>query len=409
MRSIIAAIVCLAVAGGTAGRADPPVGSYAPDIEAKDWMNTDGQPISLAECRGMIVVLFCWVSWHSGGEEILPLMTLVNASPYGRKAGVFLIGVTDSDRKRVEDMVTKTKVFFPIALEAKKTFDDYELTSFPRVIILDPAGKIAFAGWPGEKGGQRLVDEIRRVASETPPTRTHPEEAARAEAYLAQARRALRADRSREALEAANKALDHALRGDALYSRCQDMVDLIEALGRDKLARAEAALEQGRAEDAVALLLEVRREFRGAEVAQSSKQKLASLEKKNPEVARLLRTYEDLGQAEIILASAMQAIRDRRFGPAYEKLETLVSEYSSTETAEKAQTILERMQKNPAVMDYVRDHKAARTCRTLLSQAEAYEQTGRVSKARELYREVLDKYADTIFADEAAKRLARLP
>ena len=78
-------------------RADLKVGTYAPDIEAKDWMNTDGQPVSLAECRGMVVVLFFWVSWHPGGEYIMPLMTLVNASRYGQSAGVFVIGVTDAE------------------------------------------------------------------------------------------------------------------------------------------------------------------------------------------------------------------------------------------------------------------------------------------------------------------------
>ncbi len=122
-----------------------------------------------------------------------------------------------------------------------------------------------------------------------------------------------------------------------------------------------------------------------------------------------MKAHADMGQAESLLAAAMERIQERKFGPAYETLEQVAEEYASTETAAKAQTLLARMQQNDAVMGYVRDYKASRACRTLLSQADAYERTGRASRARELYREILDKYGDTIYADEAAQRLARMP
>jgi tetratricopeptide (TPR) repeat protein len=390
-------------------RADPKVGSYAPDIEAKDWLNTDGQPLSLVECRGMTVVLFCWVSGQAGSESIIPLMTQINSSASGRAAGVFLIGVTDSERKRAAEMAQKEKAFFPIALEAKKTFDDYEVTSFPRVVIIDAAGKIAWAGWPSASGGGTLVEEIRKVQSETPPTRTHPEEAARTLAYLKQARQALRQDKYREAHLAATSAFGHALRGDTLKSRCQDMLDLVAALGRDKLAQAERNLAEKKYEDAVGLLLELRREFRGVDVARVAQKRLAALQKKRTEIAQIIQRQENAGQAESLLATALEQVRNRKFGSAYTKLEQITEDYSSTKTAAKARTLLERMQKDARIMAYVRDAQAARPCRTLLSQGEAYERTGQTSKARELYREILEKYPDTTYADEAAQRLARLP
>jgi len=407
-RAVIAALSVL-LGLSIAARADLKPGTYAPDIEAKDWANTDGEPISLAECRGMVVVLFFWVSWHEGGEAIMPLMTLVNASRYGRQAGVFLIGLTDADRKRVEDMLKKEKVFFPIGMEAKRTFEDYDIKSYPRVVIIDANGKVAWSGWPGAKGGAELIEQIGKVVAETPPTRTHPEEAAKAEAYLEQARQALREDRYRDAFRAASSALEHALRGDRLRTRCQDMLDLIEVLGREKLARADRCLSTKDFEEAVTLLVEVRRDFQGGDVASSARKKLRTLEKKYPEVAQILQQQEDIGAAETMLAAAMEEIRAGRFGPGYEKLEEIISEYGSTETAAKAQTLLERMRKNEGVMGYVRDHKAARPCRTLMSQAEAYQRTGRIAKAREFYREIMDKYPDTIYADEAARRLAQLP
>jgi TolA-binding protein len=410
MRAAVLIGVCVAGIAASVVRADPKVGSYAPDIEAQEWMNTDeGQPVSLAECRGMVVVLFCWVTWQPGGELVMPSMTQVNNSAYGKEAGVFLIGITDAERKRVEEMLQKEKVFFPIGLEAKKTFEDYKLTTFPRIVIIDPNGKVAWTGWPGEKGGKSLLDELKKVLDATPPTRTHPEEAAKVQAYLKQAREALREDRYRDAYRAASSAFEHALRGDELKSRCQDLLDLIEALGRDKLAQAEQAVDERNFEDAVTALLDVRREFVGMDVAHAGKKRLEALQKKEPEVSELIRRQQSLGQAETMLAAALDLVRDRQFGRAHEKLAQIVEDYGATATAAKAQTLLERMQKNDGVMGYVRDHKASRACRTLLSQADAYERTGRSSKARELYREIIDKYPDTTYAFEAAQRLARLP
>jgi cytochrome c biogenesis protein CcmG/thiol:disulfide interchange protein DsbE len=403
------AVLAAALAGG-AVRADPTIGSYAQDVEAKEWLNTDeGQPVSLAECRGMITVLFCWVTWHPGGEYVMPMMAQIDNSGYGKRSGVFLIGITDADRTRVEEMIKKERVFFPIGLEAKKTFEDYKLTSFPRAIIIDPNGKVAYAGWPGEKGGDPLLKEIQKVASETPPTKTHPEETAKVQAYLKQARQALREERYQDAFRAATNAFDHALRGDELKSRCQDVLDLVEAIARDKLAQAQQAADEGSFENAVTTWLEVQREFRGMDVARAGRKRLEALQKKEPDVAELIRRQSSIGQAETILAAALELIQDRQFGRAYEKLEQIIEEYGGTETATKAQTVLDRMQASDGIMGYVRDHKASRACRNLLFQAEAYERDGRVKEARELYREVLDNYSDTTYAEQAAQRLARLP
>lgn len=412
MKAAIVAALCVSFAIGSVARADLKPGTYAPDIEATQWLNTDGQPISLAECRGMVVVLFFWVSWHEGGEYIMPLMTLVNASRYGQSAGVFLIGLTDAERKRVDEMLKKEKVFFPIGLEAKQAMEDYDISGYPRVVIIDPNGKVFWSGFPieeGDKGAPKLIEEIGKAVEAAPPTRTHPELAAKAQAYLKQARQALRADKYREAYTAARKAFDDALDGDPLKTRCQDMLDLLEALGRDKFAEAERAVDEKKSEDAVTLLLEIRRGFRGLDVALAARRQLDALKKKYTEIAQILKQQEDVGQAETMLASAMEQIRARKFGPATTKLEDIVSEYSSTDTAAKAQTLLDRMKKNPDIMAYVRDYKASRECDRLLAQARTYEQTGQPSKARALYREIIDKYSDTKYADEAARRLAQLP
>lgn len=413
MRFACGAMLIAALHLSVAARADLPAGTYAPDIEAAEWLNTDppGEPVSLAEHRGRVVVLFFWVSWHPGGEDVMPLMVRVNASQFGRDAGVVTIGVTDADRRSVEEMLRREKVFFPVATGAKKTVEEYDLDGYPRCVVIDTEGKIAWSGWPiqgAEGGGLALIEAIGKVHHEKPPTRTHPENAHRAESYLREARQLLGQDAFRRAYEAATRAYELTLNGDPLKARCQDYLDLIDALGRDRFAQAEWAIEEKRWDEGVGYLVQVSREFRGTEVGRSASRKLRALRKRYKEIEQILMTLEDSRTAEALLARALRDIRERRFGTAWQGLETIANDFSDSEAATKSQTVRSRMEQNPRVMREVRDFTSAPHCRRLMSQAESFAQRGNLERARALYREILDSYPETTWADQAAKRLAEM-
>lgn len=396
-------MLCVLWVCGSAVRADLAVGSWAPDIEAKDWKNVD-EPVSLYECRGMVVVLFFWSSWSGVGEDVLAAMNFVN-SEFGRTQGVFMVGLTETEMSRVREMLVEQRVLFPVGTGSKSA-EEYDIESFPRVVVVDTNGKVAWSGWP--ESFDSLVGEIRRVIADAPPTRTHPIQAAEARRKLTQSRQALREDAFRKAYEAATSAFEHALTGDPLKTGCQDMVDLVEALGRDKYARAEQAIEERDFETAVTLLHEVRGEFRGAEVALSAGQRLRAIKKKYKEVADLVAQRDQSGEAENELYDALELFRARRFGEAYERLGEIVSDYEGTEAADKAQTVMERIRRKPDVMAYVKDHLAGPECRTLLSQARAFLRRGLREQARECCMRVIEEHADTVWADEARRMLARM-
>lgn len=405
MRIALALAIGGALWAGTAARADLAEGTYAPDIEAKAWLNTD-EPISLAELRGMTVVLVFWKGWHQGGEQVMPLMNLLN-SRIGRIRGMFLIGLTDGRKDEVEEMLKREKVYFPIGTESESD-EEYQISGWPRVVIIDPHGKVAWSGWADD------IEELNRVTleimAETPPTKTHPEEAEIVRSELADAREALRADKFRDAYRAARTAYDHALTGDELKTRCQDMLDLIEALGRDKYAQAEVATDEKRYQDAVELLRTVRGQFRGMEVARRARKWLDTLARKHKEVAEILERENEEALAENVLYKALQDLQEdpRKIGAAYVKLEEILGEYPESPAARKARIVKERMEANETVMGYVRDHKASRDCEAWLFQARAYESVGKPNQAKSLYRRILDEYTNTIYADQAAERLAQL-
>jgi len=408
-RALIAITTCAGLLLPVPARADLKEGSYAPDIEAKEWLNTqDGQPISLAELRGMVVVMYFWVSWHKGGEAFMPLINMVENHPnLGRRRGVFILGVTEADRKRVEEMIEEERIFFPIGLESPSG-KEYKLDMYPSVVVVDPTGKIAYSGWPGREGGQPFVDRILSVIGENPPTRTHPREAAEALRHLDAARTAIRKGDYKAAYAEARSAYDSALLGDDLKTRCQDMLDLLEALGRDKLADAVQLADQQKFAEAVAALRDVARLFRGLTVGKAAQKRLKGLEDRYPEVKKVLAALQREAEARGLLVAVRDALKERSFGEAYDTLQKLLKDFSDTPVASDAQTILRRMEKNPTIMSVVRDHQAEAACNNWLGQARSYARAGNFERARELLRKVIDTYPETRFADEAWRELGQL-
>lgn len=418
MRLTVLLSMCFAVLCGSVARADLKEGTYAPDIEAQEWMNTaqiheseTDDPISLAELRGMVVVLYFWVSWHQGGESLMPLINIIENHPnLGRRRGVFIMGVTDADRSRVETMVKEEHLFFPIALESD-AHEDYDINSFPRVVVIDPEGKIAYSGWPGREGGSTFVNKVLEVVADSPPTRTHPREAAEARRYLDRAREAIRAGEYRTAFHEARTAYEMTLVGDKLKTTCQEMLDLLEAIGRDKLAQGMAALDRKEFDEGVTLLREVNRLFRGLNIAKTAKRRLKALEKQYAGVADVLKSLDREAEARGLLVAAEQALRSQppRIGEAYELLGEIVKDYEDSEASEGARTIMGRIEKNPTMMGYVRDHQAADSSRNWLAQARSYIRMGNLAKARELARRVIEQYPDTVYAEQAYDLLRQLP
>lgn len=411
MRTTLFTVVLVGMVLANVVRADLEVGSYAPDVEAKEWLDAENtlpeeEIPSLKELRGMVVVLFFWVSFHSGGESIMPFINIVATNPrLGRTQGITVIGLTEATRKAVEPAIKREKLFFPIGVESEAA-KDYEIESFPRLVIVDPDGKVAWSGGPDKFN--EVVTTIFEVIENTPPRMTHPEDAELCREDLATARAAIRKGEWHEAFTAARSAYERAVTGDPLKTICLDTLDLIEALGRDKMGPVGQLLDDEKYQEAVDILRQVRRTFRGLDVSKKAKERLNALEERYEEIAEILQDRQDEHKAGELYLEARQWVEKHRFGPACVQLELILEDYDETDAAEFAERMLERMQENPFVMAWVRDHKAAPDCQSWLSQGRAYKAAGRIDKARELFQRVIDEYPDTKWAQEAERELINL-
>lgn len=405
---LVVGVLLMGLTAPFAARADLKEGTIAPDIEAKEWLNTD-EGVSLSDLRGMVVVLFFWVGWHDGGEAILPLVNqLDNAPGLGRSAGIYTIGVTEADKKRTAPIIEKHKVFFPIALESKSV-KEYEPKSLPHIVIVDPLGAIVYSGWPGTGGGNEFVKKIQDLLEKTPPTKTHPREAEVSRKCLEDAKRELRESNYFRAFRDSRLAFEHALQGDPLKVQCQNMLDLVDALGRDLLARGERQLEEKKFAEGVLTLRQVITQFRGSDTAKRARRLLESMAKDNEDVKKAVEAQkqEDLARAE--LKGALEDIRQRKFADAIDSLLKIEKDYADTSAATDARELKARMLKNETVAAVVRDHLARAECESWLSQGRNMARSKRFREAKEFFEKVLDKHPDTSFAEEARKELIKLP
>ncbi|MFO0838440.1 MAG: hypothetical protein U1D55_07910 [Phycisphaerae bacterium] len=400
-------LACVGVLAAGVARADLEKGAIAPDIEAKEWLNVD-EPLSLAELRGMTVVLFFFVSFDSAlGQNYMTFINVMEAGAgTGRSQGVIVIGLSDADRKRVEPILEREKAFFPVGVQTT-SLRDYELSSVPRFVIINAEGKVSYSGLPSSS--EDFSRAVRDAMAEAPPSKTHPFEVKRVNSLLDEAREAIRKQDYRAAYQSATDAADIALAGDSLRSKCQDYVDLLEAVARDQLASVDSFVDKKEFSEAVRALRSVSRKFDRFELGKTAATRLETLRGQYPEIAKILESQLSEAKARGLYTEAREAIESRQFGVGYKKLQDIRKDYPGSEFAAYADKITRNMEKNDLVMRDVRDFLAARDCDSWLSQARSFIAAGQFARAKELLNRIIAKYPNTRYDDLARRELANVP
>lgn len=406
----LAAAACGVLAAAAFGQQDErvKVGDWAPDVEAKAWINATGtltgaEIPTLRENRGLVTVIVFWVGHHEGGRYLLPYINVADYSGRFGGSGVTVIGLTDADRRRTEEWLRESKVFFPVGVESKSA-EEYDIRTFPSIVVVDPEGKVAFKGPPSDNFFKAIAD----VQEKTPPTRTNPEEAARAARWLDEAREHIRAGNFRRSYVLAADAWMHSVLGDRLKSEAFAFADLLELMAGDRIAQAEVMIDEKNYREAAATLVDVRRSFRGTDASRDARDLIEKYEKEYEEFKTAMSQFGDERTAAKLLLDAREDVRLHRFGDGYLKLERIANEFGETEAADYAREMMDKMKSNAAVWSVVIDKKAESDCRQWLAQARSYNRAGRKREARELFERVMNSYPESSYAQEAKEELIRM-
>lgn len=386
------------------------VGDYAPSIEAAEWLNVESadEIPSLVELRGLVVVLFFWVSWHGGGEALLPYVNMFSYnSSIGREGGVYTIGITDADRRATQPLIDDAKIFFPVAVGSKSA-EEYGFRDGFGFVVVGPDGKIIFKD-SGRGDISGMINSIGEAIGNNPPFKTHPEEAGYCDRKMNETVSLIEQGRYPRTRRIMFDAFERAVLGDRLKSEIAETNDLIEQLGYDQLAQFEPLIEQKKYLEAARHLREVIKRFKGFDCYRDAKALYERYREENEEFKRAAAHYDNEDTAAKLYLEARDALQAHRFGECFEKLNKVVTDYSRTEAAEYAEAMLARMRKNTKVWAMVRDYQAGSQCQQMLARARNLIGDGQYQEAETILRQILKDHPNTSWAEEAVGLLKTMP
>jgi peroxiredoxin len=140
-------------------------GQPAPPL---NLVTTSGQPVTLANYKGYVLVLDFFATWCAPCREAIPHMNSLTRK-YG-KQGLQILGmsVDDSgDKAAVKSFISERKVAYPVAITSEELQADYGLRSVPTLFIINKKGIVVekYQGYSDEVA-KSMETAIKRLLAE---------------------------------------------------------------------------------------------------------------------------------------------------------------------------------------------------------------------------------------------------
>lgn len=126
-----------------------------------------GQPLSLEQFKGQVVMINFWASWCGPCRQEMPLLEQLHAKY--KPMGFTMIGVNvEPDSTLAAGFLSKTPVTFPILFDTKSEVSKlYQVAGMPSTVIVDRKGNLRWIhrGYkPGDENA--YLDQIRALVRE---------------------------------------------------------------------------------------------------------------------------------------------------------------------------------------------------------------------------------------------------
>lgn len=139
-------------------------GQPAPPIKV---VTTAGQPVTLANYKGYVLVMDFFATWCPPCRESIPHFIDLNRK-YG-KQGLQILGmsVDDGGDKVVKEFIAEKRINYPVALANDEIQADYGLRSVPVIFIINKKGIVAekYLGYT-EEIGRSMEALIKKLLAE---------------------------------------------------------------------------------------------------------------------------------------------------------------------------------------------------------------------------------------------------
>ncbi|UCG52140.1 MAG: TlpA family protein disulfide reductase [Candidatus Latescibacterota bacterium] len=153
--SITVALMGVFILGCAGG---PRVGTQAPGFVALD---DEGQPISLHDYRGSVVVFYFWATWSPPCVVVGPRVQAIQEEFDGKD--VVVLGVHYDAGGNPGKYMAEHKYTYELIPRGRVVVDAYGVKKIPQIVVVDPNGTVVYQqiGFE-ERDKERLTDVIKK-------------------------------------------------------------------------------------------------------------------------------------------------------------------------------------------------------------------------------------------------------
>lgn len=159
-------LLVLLLASGFASAARP-LTPIDPPREAATFTLRDtlGNPVSLADYRGKVVVINFWATWCPPCRREMP--SLNRAAAWLKQYDIELLAINSGEQpERVEKFLRERTLDFPVVLDPNSDVSaEWKATRLPMTYVVDPEGRLVYRALGSrEWDAPELLEPIRSLA-----------------------------------------------------------------------------------------------------------------------------------------------------------------------------------------------------------------------------------------------------